>query len=357
MVPQRDRSSPSRMQCHSCGSTVSQDAAFCPQCGTERPAARRASFCGDCGAKFAAEDAFCSNCGASRGLRSEPNGTLEESRAPTALRGFRRHVQEHLEEGWEIEQDYGNRVVLIDRDIGSIPIHVMLLIFTGGLGNLLYGWYQYVHTAERRYLSVDDMESVDDVGPVEERQSRSDGTVRSSSSDRASGTDDGQSIVHYGTSLAVLLFGLAFLTGGGSVGAGIGLVLVTVAMSLLPPVRDRIDRRHELTAFGRRRTVDQRVIAADEPHDEDCVVCGREFDGGLLRRRRDETVIAGLPVRTHRMQYNHYCPDCARAEIFDRSSSHDSSLEAELRAAKESDRQSSEERPANVSVASNDEPR
>ena len=53
---------------------------------------------------------------------------------------------------WDVHYDAGDEVVLIDRGIESIGIHVLLLIVTGGIGNALYGWYHYVHNAERMVL-------------------------------------------------------------------------------------------------------------------------------------------------------------------------------------------------------------
>jgi len=67
-------------------------------------------------------------------------------------RAFRRRVQDHLDAGWDIERDDGDRVVLAGRGIGSVGVHALLFVFTGGLGNLLYGWWHYSNLAERRRL-------------------------------------------------------------------------------------------------------------------------------------------------------------------------------------------------------------
>jgi hypothetical protein len=81
-------------------------------------------------------------------------------------------------------------------------------------------------------------------------------------------------------------------------------------------VERRLDRRHGISRFGRVRTVDHRITSATERTEAPCVVCGEAFERGVVRRRRDETVIAGVPVRTHSMRHNHYCADCAREELF-----------------------------------------
>lgn len=57
------------MNCSKCNAWVSDDSAFCPECGQKveapAPVAPAASvFCTNCGAAMAPEDSFCENCGA-----------------------------------------------------------------------------------------------------------------------------------------------------------------------------------------------------------------------------------------------------------------------------------------------------
>jgi hypothetical protein len=216
-------------------------------------------------------------------------------------RAFRRRVQEHLDAGWEIERDDGDRAVLVDRGIGSAGVHVLLFLTTGGIGNVLYAWWHYSELGERLRL------------------------VRGHpTTPRPPSNADGEGTVE--TVSTYLLAGLLLLIGGwiatvAAIGGSPGFALIGVGFALLgagaaPPVRRRLGRRHGLAEFGRRRTVDHRVVRPTERVEESCVVCGGAFDRGLVRRRRDETVVAGVPLMTHDERYNHYCVDCARADLF-----------------------------------------
>jgi len=235
-------------------------------------------------------------------------GRAPDSRPPDptadsdARREFRVRVRDHLDDGWELTEDHGDRVVLVARDIGSIPAHVLLLLTTGGVGNLLYGWYNYAELAETRRLSVSD-------GPLPDGELGRPATATRSSPSPAtswaafscwSGSGSPPSRSGRGARLGAL-FGLAF--------AALGL-------ALSPPAERRLDRRHGLSRFGRIRTVDHRITPSTERTEAPCVVCGEAFERGVVRRRRDETVVAGVPIRTHSLRCNHYCAGCARAELF-----------------------------------------
>ena len=60
------------MNCPKCNAPITDDSAFCPECGAkvevpvEAPEATvaPAAFCPECGAPMAADAAFCENCGA-----------------------------------------------------------------------------------------------------------------------------------------------------------------------------------------------------------------------------------------------------------------------------------------------------
>ncbi|TKX60331.1 zinc-ribbon domain-containing protein [Halorubrum sp. SS7] len=301
--------------CPACGEAVPDGASFCPDCGADLGDPSDPAYCAECGAAFDDDDRFCSNCGASRAggesaaseRSSGRSGGADRPPSPSAAspdeseRAFRRRVQDHLDAGWEIEQDAGDRVVLVDRGIGSVGVHVLLFFFTSGIGNLLYGWWHYSKLAERRRLVRGD-----------------------STPTRAPSSAPGESRTE--TVAGYLLIALLFVIGGwiaflggtsGSVpGALIGLAFVGLGLGVSPPVRRRLDRRHGVTEFGRQKTVDHRVVRPPESVEEPCVVCDEPFDRGLVRRRRDETVVAGVPVRTHSVRYNHYCADCARSELF-----------------------------------------
>lgn len=312
---------PGRPDCHECGATVSPDANFCSACGADLADGTEAQFCGSCGSRFGSDDAFCSECGAERdgggsesparheavsaaGSASDTADTTldtDESTPDTDESAFRRRVQQHLDAGWEIERDEGDTVVLVDRDIGSIPIHVLLLFTTGGVGNFLYGYYHHSMLAETRRLTVDEEDY-----PMPKREPDEETALMTASA--------------YGLSAVVLLVGsfiaITAAQNGSVAMAGVGLALAVAGLAVAPPADDRLGRRHRITAFGRQKTVDHRVLEPVDPCEEPCVVCDERFDGGVVRRRRDETLFAGVPVRTHEHELNHYCAACARAELF-----------------------------------------
>ena len=331
-------SAPDDRECPACDATVRADANFCHRCGSP-VADGRPAYCPVCGDAFDAADEFCASCGEPRadaavardapadrdasvardapadrdaaGGRHATHGEPDRSGAASAgvpdetYREFRRRVRRHLDAGWELKRDHGDRVVLVDRDVGSIPIHVALLVFTGGVGNLLYGWYHYSELADTRHLSAADR----DPQPV----TRSPGDGDPSTLETASSYLLGAVLAAIGLGLVAAGIG----AGAGVVPAAMGVVLGLVGVGVLPPVERRLRRRHGITEFGRLRTVDHRVITSAERTDETCVVCGEPVDEGLVRRRRDETVLAGVPIRTHALQYNHYCAACARTELLD----------------------------------------
>ena len=302
--------------CPACDEAVPTEASFCPDCGADLGDPADPAYCVRCGEAFDDGDQFCSNCGASRAgggfapserstRDSETSGAnASPSRAASSpeesSRAFRRRVQEHLDAGWDIDRDDGDRVLLADRGIGSVGVH-LLLIFTSGIGNLLYGWWHYSKLAERRRIVRGGSSGV-------RAPSRSEGKTRSETASA------------YALSTVLLLIGgwIALLSfeSGSPPAALIGLAFALLGAGAAPPVRRRLKRRHGITKFGRRKTVDHRTVRPPETVDEPCVVCGESFDRGLVRRRRDETVVAGVPVRTHSMRHNHYCADCARSEVF-----------------------------------------
>ncbi|AFZ73225.1 hypothetical protein [Natronobacterium gregoryi] len=105
-----------------------------------------------------------------------------------------------------------------------------------------------------------------------------------------------------------------------AVGAAILFVLafVTAAFGVFanPRFRTRLERRHGLSTFGRVRSVDRRTIQPDEECHEQCVSCQGPVEKGLVRRYREEYALAGIPVYTSSVGYNHYCLGCASSEVF-----------------------------------------
>lgn len=79
--------------------------------------------------------------------------------------------------------------------------------------------------------------------------------------------------------------------------------------------RRRLARRREPTAFGRRPTVESRTVRPEESFASQCARCDTAVESGAVRRYREETVLAGVPVATHETGTNAYCLDCALDEF------------------------------------------
>ncbi|KTG10368.1 hypothetical protein AUR64_12425 [Haloprofundus marisrubri] len=93
------------------------------------------------------------------------------------------------------------------------------------------------------------------------------------------------------------------------------LTLVTFGVFVNPRFRRRLNRRHSVDRFGTVRTVDNRVVRAEENCRERCVACDSRVEQGVVRRLREEYVVAGVPVYTDSESYNHYCRSCALSEL------------------------------------------
>jgi hypothetical protein len=128
--------------------------------------------------------------------------------------------------------------------------------------------------------------------------------------------------VGFGVALGVAAVG-NFVYADASLGSGLlaalflmlAFVLVSLGIFVNPGMRRRLNRRHGLSRFGRVQSVDYRVIRADERCLERCVECQCRVEEGLVRRYREEFALAGLPVYTSAEGHNHYCLDCASAEL------------------------------------------
>jgi len=93
------------------------------------------------------------------------------------------------------------------------------------------------------------------------------------------------------------------------------LLLVLSGGVVAPSVRKRVDNHHSLAAFGRTPVVERRVVYPEEHCRERCVVCNSRVERGLVRRYREDITVAGIPLVFGSNSYNHYCLDCARAEL------------------------------------------
>lgn len=247
---------------------------------------RAPNFCSSCGGNLQPGDAYCSQCGTRVGS--------DDSSGRSTRRGwFRRRLEDLTVDGWEIEQDHGDRAVVVRRGLGSIWIHLLLLLFTGGIGNLVYAWYCYSVGADRVEV-------------------RADGTRR-----RLNGNDDGIDASAVASTLSFVAAALLAWIGvtifmGLSVGLTVlGACLFVAAGLGLPSVRRRLGTRRSLTTFGRVRETDERIV--NRPRTP-CSACASPVNTGVERTYGARLYIAGVPVSTHQDGTNVYCRSCANGD-------------------------------------------
>ncbi|WP_135826485.1 zinc ribbon domain-containing protein [Halorussus ruber] len=69
---------------------------------------------------------------------------------------LQREIDDAIADGWRIESETPDRVVLVKRNLGSIGVHLILAVLTGwwsfGVVNLVYGAYKYLNDSRRRVL-------------------------------------------------------------------------------------------------------------------------------------------------------------------------------------------------------------
>jgi len=255
------------------------------------------SYCASCGNELGPDDRFCSECGHEVGTGIDSRSTTGAAPGDGDRRAFRRRVNDYLQDGWEIQYDAGDEVVLVDRGFGSIGIHVLLFLFTSGFGNLLYGWYHYTKKAERIVVRAGE-----DTEPL-----NAPGQGPAPSHDT---TDEQSSLGSYVFGLLLLLLGIyvigTSLASFGGILAGVGLVLVSLL--LLPPTRRRLRDRHPPTTFGPTEDVEERAATAT---DQLCSICRAPVEGdGVVREYGKEYVVAGIPLYTIEAGENWYCDSC-----------------------------------------------
>jgi hypothetical protein len=273
------------------------------------------NFCSQCGESLSPGDAFCSACGAAvgdgttstrngaaTGIGAQSSATRARNGGTTARSrpGFRRRVEDLAVEGWDVKHDYGNRVVMVNRGIGSIGMHVLLFVTTSGVGNLLYAWYSYSLGADRVEL-------------------RDDGTEHySDDRDAASGWDLKSAVgVAAGLTLAVTfaLAGLLLLWVTSSLFmAGLSLAFLLAGLVSVPLGTQFAPGFESPTTFGRRRTTDSTV--ANAPN-KPCTACSRPVGTGVRRTFAERRYVAGIPVRTFEEGENCYCRPCANGDPFE----------------------------------------
>ncbi|WP_227373613.1 zinc ribbon domain-containing protein [Haladaptatus halobius] len=245
------------------------------------------SFCSQCGALLTPGASFCSQCGTAVGAEVA-SGRPEH----------RRRIEDLTVEGWEVKHDYGDRVVMIRREFGSIPLHVLLLVSTSGVGNILYAWYSYSPGADRIELRADGSEAY-----VSDENFSTDWTLRSAAA----------FIVSSVLGIFASVLGLfILLTDFGSVAALFGAVFLLLGLFSLALAPQHVPGFRSPTTFGTVRSTDERVVS--EPT-VPCTVCSGPVGTGVARRFAEKRYLAGIPVWTLNDGENHYCRSCARADF------------------------------------------
>ncbi|PSP92057.1 hypothetical protein BRC87_01135 [Halobacteriales archaeon QS_4_66_20] len=251
------------------------------------------SYCSNCGEAVEPDDSYCSDCGHQL-VGAADAADASDDPSEQSLEEFRRRVSDYVANDWDIEYDAGDEVVLVDRGVGSIAVHALLLMFTGGVGNLLYGWYHYSYTAEKKVL-------------------RADGTERMPGEDPAPPQgyegDESGSLGAFAAGLGLFIAGIAVLVSAGfsAVPIMVGLALLVLGLRVFPPTYRRIQDRHPPTTFGPTQSVEEHVISDTN---EACSVCLDRVEKGVRREYTEEYVVAGLPLYTIEAGENWYCESC-----------------------------------------------
>ena len=79
---------------------------------------------------------------------------MDRTRTVDSRRDLEELVDEYVDKGYKVTSSDENVSVVKDRDLGGWVIHLLLLIFTIGFGNVLYVVYRWV-TADTVKIVVD----------------------------------------------------------------------------------------------------------------------------------------------------------------------------------------------------------
>lgn len=299
------------------------------------------NFCSQCGASLSPGDAFCSQCGTSVGHGGESERDASGvggvgGREPSRRSAFRRKVRDLTVEGWQVEHDYGDRVVLADRGFGSVAVHLILFVFTLGFVNILYAVYSYTVGAERvelradgtvRWLSGGDGRTDDwrDTGTEAGR----DGGADDQRDDRAGHAEEPAEPPGSIAGAAFLaLIGFAALGSATDLaGVFIAGIFLLLALHSFSPFRARFRERESVDTFGWVRSTDEVVV--DAPN-APCAACSRPVGTGVARTFHETLYVAGLPITRDEKGTNGYCRSCAQGDPFTESDVGASEREAEI---------------------------
>lgn len=270
--------------------------------------AEATAYCPNCGRGVEPGDSYCGKCGHDL----TDSGTDREE----SLRQFRARVSDYVANGWDIQYDAGDEVGLVDREYGSVPVHILLVLFTGGIGNIVYGWYHYEHSAEQQVLRAQEYDGTGTAGRGRAVTDRDLGVE----------SDDG-SLSGYVYGLLSIVFAVAVATSMGLSPVGVTLTLAALSLAalLLPPTRRRLANRHPPTTFGPTTSVDERFV---ESTDKPCSVCFDRVERGVKREYEQSYVVAGVPLYSIERGENWYCESCRNESSVSDTGSLDSQLDA-----------------------------
>jgi len=286
---------------------------------------RTGRYCVHCGSGLEPSMNFCPNCGTSVDSGYDHSSGSDRDR-------LEYRIATALEEGWELEHDFGDHAVLVRRSFGSAGTHVLIAIFTlwwtMGLGNAVYAAIRYLGSEERKIVRPDGTTPADTDRygsvPVDQR-SVNDRPVRTHP--RPSETRDNDRIVEEsaqwtsdsGSSPVALLFavgflwiiGVALLAELSLVASGFGLLFLVMGAAMIPSVRQRIRDREPITTNGMNKTVEERPVS--DP-DRLCSICRQPIDEGVKRTYREELTLLGVSLATTDTGENYYCWGCLDLE-------------------------------------------
>ena len=322
--------------CSNCGDDLEPSMNYCPNCGTRirrRASDSRTSATGRSGRSGRSERSRGTGSGSGprrsapetrSDSRSDPRSTnrnrnrnrnqnrdrdrnRNRDRAREQDRNRDRNrleakIAKATSEGWRLEHDFGDHVVMVRRSFGDADVHLVIALatiwWTMGLGNVLYGVYKYVEDAERMVLRP---ELADDAA-AEESASESHLLARATAA------------TCWLASAVLALIGAQLLGSGAATALvvlfGLALVFGLLGLGVLPSVADRLERRHSVTTNGRTRSVDERSVVS---YDQPCTACADPIGRGVERVYRSEFCLLGLPI-TGTEGRNYYCRRCANAE-------------------------------------------
>lgn len=76
-------------------------------------------------------------------------------------RRLKRAVEDAEIEGWKVQSEQGDRVIMVKRKYGSLGAHLLIALltiwWTLGLGNVLYAAYVYFRKADKKVIRASDI--------------------------------------------------------------------------------------------------------------------------------------------------------------------------------------------------------